>query len=226
MRYRFGECEFDTERYELRRAGQVVALAPLAMRVLTYFVQHPGQAVAKAALWQAFWPGAAEERYKEYSLRNCLAKIRQAVGDAGTLRAVIETVQRYGYRFTAEVTVLPTPPYPAEAGEQGPTDATVSPDVAPAVASAVLPEVVVRCPAVPDAHPGDRTVLHGMRAGPGPGVSAVWRPQRSSSALLWPVWSRGHGPHGRQYGGQSVGSGRRCAAPARGGTPPAHGIVL
>ena len=81
MRYIFGECELDTERYELRRRGQVVALEPLALRVLAYFVQHPGQAVAKGDLFQAFWPGAAAESYKEYSLRNCLTKIRQAVGE-------------------------------------------------------------------------------------------------------------------------------------------------
>ena len=43
MRYVFGECELDTERYELRRRGQVVALEPLALRVLAYFVQHAGQ---------------------------------------------------------------------------------------------------------------------------------------------------------------------------------------
>src|SRR5947209_14246085 len=110
MRYIFGECELDTERYELRRRGQVVALEPLALRVLAYFVQHPGQAVAKGDLFQAFWPGAAAESYKEYSLRNCLTKIRQAVGDAGTPRAVFDTVRRYGYRFTAEVTVLPSAP--------------------------------------------------------------------------------------------------------------------
>ena len=96
MRYVFGECELDTERYELRRRGQVVALEPLALRVLAYFVQHPGQAVAKGDLFQAFWPGAAEESYKEYSLRNCLTKIRQAVGDAGTPQAVLDTVRRTG----------------------------------------------------------------------------------------------------------------------------------
>ena len=62
MRYIFGECEFDTERYELRRTGQVVALAPMALRVLAYLVQHPGQALAKSALLQAFWPGAAARR--------------------------------------------------------------------------------------------------------------------------------------------------------------------
>src|SRR5215475_13579960 len=127
MRYVFGECELDTECHELRRQGQVVALEPLALRVLAYFVQHPGQAVAKGDLFQAFWPGAAEESYKEYALRNCLTKIRQAVGDAGTQRAVLDTVRRYGYRFTAAVTVLPSAPSPAGTGMQGATDNTVSP---------------------------------------------------------------------------------------------------
>jgi DNA-binding winged helix-turn-helix (wHTH) protein len=86
MRYVFGECELDTARHELRRRGQVVALEPLALRVLAYFVQRPSQAVAKGDLFQAFWPGAAEESYKEYALRKCLTKIRQAVGDTGSTR--------------------------------------------------------------------------------------------------------------------------------------------
>src|SRR2546426_7054408 len=129
MRYVFGECELDTERYELRRRGQVVALEPLALRVLAYFVQQPGQAVAKGDLFETFWPGAAEESYKEYSLRNCLTKIRQAVGDAGTQQTVLDTVRRYGYRFTAEVTVLPSAQSPAETGAPGVAGDTVSPGV-------------------------------------------------------------------------------------------------
>src|SRR2546427_5301129 len=143
MRYIFGECELDTERYELRRRGQVVALEPLALRVLAYFVQHPGQAVATGYLFQAFWRGAAAESYKEYSLRNCLTKIRQAVGDTGTPRAVLDTVRRYGYRFTAEVTVLPSAPSPAGAGAPGAADDPVLPGVGP---NAALQDAVVRCP--------------------------------------------------------------------------------
>jgi len=144
MRYVFGECELDTERHELRRQGQVVALEPLALRVLTYFVQHPGQAVAKGDLFQAFWPGVAEESYKEYLLRNCLTKIRQAVGDAGTPRAVLDTVRRYGYRFTAEVTVLPPASRPADA--LGSADDQGFPGVGSDAPSAALPDAVVRCP--------------------------------------------------------------------------------
>src|SRR5690242_8303824 len=74
MRFLFGECELDTERYELRRAGQALALEPKAFRVLAYLVQRPGQAIAKHDLFEAFWPGALDVHYKEYSLRNCLTK--------------------------------------------------------------------------------------------------------------------------------------------------------
>src|SRR5262245_20555430 len=106
MRFVFGDCELDTERQDVRRAGQVVALEPRAWRVLAYLLRHAGRAVAKQELVQACWPGPAPETLsQEYVLRNCLMKIRQAVGDAGTPQAMIETVRGYGYRVTAAVTV-------------------------------------------------------------------------------------------------------------------------
>jgi DNA-binding winged helix-turn-helix (wHTH) protein/class 3 adenylate cyclase len=108
MRFVFGDCMLDTERYELRRAGQVVALEPRAFRVLAYLLQHAGRAVPKHDLVQACWPNPSSEAIsQEYTLRNCLMKIRQAVGEPGTSQAVIETVRGYGYRVTAAVTVLP-----------------------------------------------------------------------------------------------------------------------
>ena len=199
MRYIFGECECDTERYELRRAGQVVALVPMVVRVLAYFVQHPGQAVAKSALLQEFWPGAAEESYKEYSLRNCLTKIRRAVGDAGTPRAVIETVQRYGYRFTAEVTVLPTASRLAEARGPGKTDDTVSPGAEPAAP----PDAVVQCPQCQTPTLArDHGVRLAVRVGIHTGlvVGGRWAAATGPSAWRWarrPTWppgSRGRPP--------------------------------
>ena len=56
MRFLFGDCELDIERYELRRAGQTVALEPKAFKVLTYLVQRHGHAVVKDDLCQEFWP--------------------------------------------------------------------------------------------------------------------------------------------------------------------------
>ena len=108
MRCVFGECELDTERYELRRAGHLVALELKAFWVLAHLLRHHGRVVAKQDLVQACWPGTSEAHDKDYSLRNCLHKIRQAIGDAGTQRTVIETVREYGYRLVAAVTLLPT----------------------------------------------------------------------------------------------------------------------
>jgi DNA-binding winged helix-turn-helix (wHTH) protein/tetratricopeptide (TPR) repeat protein len=107
MRFVFGDCTLDTERYELRRAGQVIALEPRAFRVLAYLLRHTGRAVAKQELLQACWPAPSPEAIsQEYALRNCLMKIRQMIGNTGTPQAVIETVRGYGYRVAVVVTVL------------------------------------------------------------------------------------------------------------------------
>jgi class 3 adenylate cyclase/tetratricopeptide (TPR) repeat protein len=148
MRFVFGDCTLDTERYELRRAGQVVALAPRAFRVLAYLLQHAGRAVAKQALVQACWPGPAAERLsQEYALRNCLMKIRQAVGEAGTPQAVIETVRGYGYRVTTAVTVLP--PEALAAGTVPPDHVSGPPPPVPGALSRAFPGrrqlTVLRC---------------------------------------------------------------------------------
>jgi len=127
MRFLFGDCELDIERYELRRAGQTVALEPKAFKVLTYLVQRHGHAVVKDDLCQEFWPGTSADSYKEYSLRNCLNKIRQVVGDVGTQRAVIETLRSYGYRFAAPVTIVPTAPEEASTPPQSPENSPISP---------------------------------------------------------------------------------------------------
>ena len=148
MRCVFGDCTLDTERYELRRAGQVIALEPRAFRVLAYLLQHAGLAVAKQALVHACWPGPSSEAIsQEYALRNCLMKIRQAVGDAGTPQAVIETVRGYGYRVTATVTVLP--PEARAAGTVSPDHANVPTPPVPSAPSQILPGrrqlTVLRC---------------------------------------------------------------------------------
>src|SRR5262249_54855994 len=68
------------------------------------------------------------------------------VGDAGTPRAILDTVRRYGYRFTAEVTVLPSAPSLAGAGAQSAADDMVSPGAGPDTPLAVPPDPVAWCP--------------------------------------------------------------------------------
>ena len=94
MRFGFGDCTLDTEHHELRRAGQIIALEPRAFRVLAYLLRYADRALAKQELVQACWTGPSSEALsQEYALRNCLMKIRQAVGDAGRSPAVIATIR-------------------------------------------------------------------------------------------------------------------------------------
>jgi DNA-binding winged helix-turn-helix (wHTH) protein/predicted ATPase len=153
MRFVFGDCTLDTECYELRRAGQVVALEPRAFRVLAYLLRHAGRAVAKQELVQTCWPGTVETPYTEYALRNCLHKIRQAVGDAGRPRAVIETVRGYGYRWVTAVTTLQTDTLPAgDPPPQGQTDTRPAPvpNASPHALSGRRQLTVLRCAIVED----------------------------------------------------------------------------
>ena len=106
MRFVFGECELDVERFQLRRSGRIITIEPKAFQVLAHLLRHGGRAVSKRDLLQRFWPSATDASYLEYCLRNCLYKIRQAIGDAGRQGAVIETIRGFGYRVATPITSL------------------------------------------------------------------------------------------------------------------------
>jgi len=116
MLFVFGDCELDTQRYELRRAGAVHPLEPKAFNVLAYLVEHRARVVLKEELLERFWAG---EFVTEAALTRCLKVIRRAVEDTGVRQHVIKTLRGRGYRFVAAVearTAAPalpmTPPAP------------------------------------------------------------------------------------------------------------------
>ncbi len=57
MRYVFGDCILDTQRYELRRAGTRIPLRPKVFQVLAYLLAHRDRLVAKQELLEHLWPG-------------------------------------------------------------------------------------------------------------------------------------------------------------------------
>nr|MCS5636892.1 winged helix-turn-helix domain-containing protein [Myxococcota bacterium] len=57
MALRFGECELDPERYELRRRGEVVHVEPKVFDVLDYLMRQRERVVTKRELLDALWPG-------------------------------------------------------------------------------------------------------------------------------------------------------------------------
>ena len=98
MLYRFGDCELDAQRSELRCKGIRVALEPRPFALLTYLVQHRGRLVTKEELFETLWPRAT---VTENSLARAVSLVRKAIGDGS--RSTVRTVSRRGFRFEAEV---------------------------------------------------------------------------------------------------------------------------
>lgn len=100
MIYRFGDCELDDERYELRRAGKVVTIEPKVFNVLTYLIRHHDRVVTKEELLERFWPGTF---ISESALTRCLTMVRKAVQDNAAGQRMVKTARGYGYRFVAAI---------------------------------------------------------------------------------------------------------------------------
>lgn len=101
MQYVFGAFVLDTDQYELRCHGELVALEPKAYQVLTYLVQHRDRLVTQDELLAQAWPDVAVDRL---AVARCISLIRRTVGDSADMQHVIQTRRGHGYRFVAEVT--------------------------------------------------------------------------------------------------------------------------
>jgi DNA-binding winged helix-turn-helix (wHTH) protein/predicted ATPase len=100
MIYRFGDCELDDQRYELRRGGAPVHLEPQVFEVLAYLARHRDRVVPKAELLDQIW---GSRFVSESALTSRLKAARRAVGDSGREQRIIGTVHGRGYRFLAPV---------------------------------------------------------------------------------------------------------------------------
>jgi DNA-binding winged helix-turn-helix (wHTH) protein/pimeloyl-ACP methyl ester carboxylesterase len=115
--YAFDDHELDTDLYELRRAGQLIALEPQVFDVLAYLVAHRDRVVTKAELLDNVW---GDRFVSESALTSRIKAVRRALGDDGHTQRTIKTVHGRGFRFAAdarEVTGGPASPVrPATAG--------------------------------------------------------------------------------------------------------------
>jgi DNA-binding winged helix-turn-helix (wHTH) protein/tetratricopeptide (TPR) repeat protein len=105
MRYRFGDYLFDTERYELHRAGVRVPLRPKECDVLAYLLARRDRVVSKDELFEQVWPG---QFVGDATLHVRMLAVRKAIGDDGTVARLVRTVRGRGYRFVAPVVVEPS----------------------------------------------------------------------------------------------------------------------
>jgi DNA-binding winged helix-turn-helix (wHTH) protein len=106
VRYRFGDYLFDTERYELHRAGVLVPLRPKECDVLAYLLAHRDRVVSTDELLEQVWP---RQFVGDATVHTRILAVRKAIGDNGSIACRLRTVRGRGYRFVAPVVVGDAP---------------------------------------------------------------------------------------------------------------------
>ena len=100
MLYRFDDLSLDTDRRELRRGADLVAIEPQVFDLLVYLVRNRERVVSKDDLIAAIWGGRI---VSESALTTRINAVRSAVGDSGEAQRLIKTLQRKGIRFVGAV---------------------------------------------------------------------------------------------------------------------------
>lgn len=103
MIYRFSDCELDTQRITLSRAGQTIRLRPKVFQLLEYLLVHHDRVISKDELCTAIWP---DQFIHDATLGSTVRAARNAVGDTGSSQGVIQTRHGHGYRLIAEVKIF------------------------------------------------------------------------------------------------------------------------
>jgi pimeloyl-ACP methyl ester carboxylesterase len=90
----------DTDRRELRRGAETVALEPQIFDILEFLIRHRDRVVSNDDLLAAVWNGRI---VSDSTLSSRISAVRQAVGDSGERQNLIRTFSRKGYRFIGDV---------------------------------------------------------------------------------------------------------------------------
>jgi Tol biopolymer transport system component/DNA-binding winged helix-turn-helix (wHTH) protein len=91
--FRLGEWSVAPDRNEIRRAGAVVRLEPLSMRLLCLLAENAGRTVSRAEIVHRLWDGRV---VTDDAVGRQIAKLREAFDDDARRPAVIQTVPKVG----------------------------------------------------------------------------------------------------------------------------------
>lgn len=100
MRYLFENYAFDTDRRELHRGSEAVAIAPKVFDLLDFLIRNRDRVVNKNDLINAVWSGRS---VSDAALTTRLNAARTAIGDTGEEQRLIKTLPRRGFRFVGSI---------------------------------------------------------------------------------------------------------------------------
>jgi DNA-binding winged helix-turn-helix (wHTH) protein len=102
VRYLFGSCLLDTQRYELYREHVRVPLRSTVLDILAYLITYRDRLVYRDELLAHVWPDQPPSMHPTV-LDACLLEARRAIGDSGQAQQMIRNLRGQGYRFIAPV---------------------------------------------------------------------------------------------------------------------------
>jgi DNA-binding winged helix-turn-helix (wHTH) protein len=100
MQFLFSDQMLDTDRRELCRGPDRVAIEPQVFDLLVYLVENRERVVSKDDLIAAIWEGRI---VSESTLTSRINAARKAIGDSGQDQKLIRTISRKGFRFVGTV---------------------------------------------------------------------------------------------------------------------------
>jgi TolB-like protein len=100
LKFNFENQILDTERRELFRGGESIAVQPQVFDLLGYLVQNRNRLVSKEELIASVWSG---RNVSDSTFTSRINAVRNAVGDSGRHQKLIRTIARKGLRFIGDV---------------------------------------------------------------------------------------------------------------------------
>jgi DNA-binding winged helix-turn-helix (wHTH) protein/TolB-like protein len=116
VQYKFDDFRLDVDKQELFKNGKSVALSHKAFQVLLLLVRRPNQIVEKEYLLSEIWHDSFVE---ESNLTQYVHILRKALGQNKNVKPYIETINKVGYRFTADVQAIDDAAVSNEAKNRG-----------------------------------------------------------------------------------------------------------
>ena len=100
VRFLFADYTLDTDRRELRRSTDAIAVEPQVFDLLVYLVENRDRVVSKDDLIASVWCGRI---VSDSTLTSRINAARKAIGDSGEAQKLIRTIARKGFRFVGDV---------------------------------------------------------------------------------------------------------------------------
>jgi TolB-like protein len=100
VRFNFSDHILDTERHELRRGAELIAVEPQVFDLLVHLLANRDRVISRDDLIASIWRG---RNVSDSTVTSRINAARKAIGDSGDIQKLIRTIPRKGFRFVGEV---------------------------------------------------------------------------------------------------------------------------